>query len=215
MNIFAVDENPAVAASHLPDKLVVKMPTESLQMLTPWLYNTYGVKIEKPDLNGQLALLESERKFYGVKGFAHHPCSKWLYEDPSNVMWLLEHAFGLCEEYWKRYSGKQHGSLYALNKVQDYVYRSTRIGLLNSRDHTPFVQAMPDEYKNPEDPISAYRNYLMGEKGYAEWRYCSPPSWWNSEIHRPIREKYLEEREFKKLQRRNAKHSSAERSLQS
>lgn len=215
MNIFAVDENPFVAAQDLPDKLVVKMPTESLQMLTPWLYNTYGVRVEKPSLKGKSSLPESEKKFYGIKGFAHHPCSKWLYEDEANVLWLLEHAFGLCEEYWSRYNGKQHGTLFALNKIRDYIYNSTDIGKLNSNSHSPFVQAMPEEYKNPKDPVSAYRNYLMGEKGYAEWRYCGPPKWWDSQKHSPVREKYLAEKELKKSLRGNAKHSSATRGLQS
>jgi len=70
MNIFAVHEDPQIAGSSLPDKLVVKMTTESLQLLTPWAFNTFGVKIEKPGLSGQLALLESEKLFYGTKGFA-------------------------------------------------------------------------------------------------------------------------------------------------
>ena len=52
MNIFAVHENPVVAARALPDKLVVKMPTESLQLLTPWIYNNFNIKIEKPDPSG-------------------------------------------------------------------------------------------------------------------------------------------------------------------
>jgi hypothetical protein len=215
VNIFAVDENPFAAAKDLPDKLVVKMPTESIQMLTPWLYNKHGVKIEKPDTDGQFELLEENKRHYGVKGFAHHPCSKWLYQTDENVLWLIEHAFGLCEEYWSRYGGKQHGSLYALNKIREFVYRSANFGKLYSKGHSPFVQAMPDQYKDPTDPVSAYRNYLIGEKGYAEWRYCAPPKWWDTEKHKPVREKYLAEKELKKLQRRNAKHSSTERSLQS
>jgi hypothetical protein len=208
VNIFVVDENPVSSAQDLPDKLVVKMPTESVQMLVPWLFNTYGIKLEKPSLDEN-----AEKKFYGTKGFAHHPCSKWLYEDPANVQWLLEHAFALCEEYWCRYNGKYHGAIYALDKVRSFI--SPNFQSVYSKNHTPFVQAMPDKYKDPENAIAAYRNYLMGEKGYAEWRYCSPPSWWDSNRHQPVREKYLEDKEQKKLLRKNAKHSSAERSLQS
>ena len=117
MNIFAVNNDPILAARDLPDKLVVKMPTESLQLLTPWAFNTHGVKIEKPGPDGQLALLESERQYYGTKGFAHHPCAKWLYESPANVHWLLEHAFGMVDEYWQRYN-KYHGTIHGLNQIQ-------------------------------------------------------------------------------------------------
>lgn len=209
MNIFAVDNDPVAAAKALPDKLTNKMVIESGQMLTPWVFKNFGLKIEKP---GQLKLPESDRKHYGVKGFAHHPCSLWLYDSPSNAHWLLEHAFGLADEYWQRYN-RYHGSLYLLNEVRNIVYKE--FNGFYSQDHTPFVQAMPEEYKIPNDPVQAYRNYLMGAKGYAEWRYCSPPEWWDSEKHKPAREKYLADKERKKLERQNAKHFRAARSLQS
>jgi hypothetical protein len=196
MNIFVVDENPLIAGSQLPDKLIVKMPTESVQLLVPWVFNTYAIRIEKP---GQKELLEPDKKFYGTKGFAHHPCAKWLYESPSNVHWLLEHAFGMVDEYWKRYN-KYHGTLHALNIVRSIVYEN--FNKENSRDHTPFIQAMPEEYKMADNPVQAYRNYLIGAKGYAEWRHCSPPEWWDSEKHKPAREKYLEEQQRKKAERR-------------
>jgi hypothetical protein len=211
MNIFAVDDNPEIAGRSLPDKLVVKMPTESLQLLTPWVYNTFGEKIEKPAPNGQAILPESEKKYYGIKGFAHHPCAKWLYESPSNVHWLLEHAYGMTQEYWERYN-KYHGTLHGLGEIRDIVYRN--FGSARSGDHTPFVQAMPDQYKNPENAVQAYRNYLIGEKGYAEWRHCQPPEWWDFETHKHAREKYLEQKKEKRALRLNAKHPPASRSLQ-
>ena len=196
----------------MPDKLTVKMPTESLTLLTPWVFNTFGIKIEKPDVSGHLNLLESGTLFYGIKGFAHHPCAKWLYESPSNVHWLLEHAFGMADEYWKRYN-KYHGTLYGLNKIRDIVYKN--YNKENSRDHTPFVQAMPEQYKDANNPVQAYRNYLMGEKGYAVWRHGGEPEWWDHENHKPARDRYLAEQELKRLERKNAKHHSAQRSLQS
>ena len=37
---------------------------------------------------------------------------------------------------------------------------------------------MPDEYKN-EDPIVAYRNYVIHEKHYAQWnKNRKQPTWW-------------------------------------
>jgi hypothetical protein len=201
MNIFAVHENPATAGAALPDKLVVKMPTESLQLLTPWAFNVHGVHTRKPDGTN-----------YGTKGFAHHPCAKWLYESPANVHWLLEHAFGMAVEYWLRYD-KYHGVIQGLNQIQTVLYRNH--GNENSKDHTPFVLAMPDQYKDPSNPIQSYRNYLLHEKGYAVWKDSNEPDWWDHEIHRPAREKYLAEQENKRLMRKNAKHSRVQTSLQS
>jgi hypothetical protein len=190
MNIFAVDENPTQAAKDLPDKLVIKLPVESNQMLAPWLFKTQGKFIQRKD--GQN---------YGVKGFAHHPCSLWLYESLSNVKWLLDHALGLCQEYEKRFN-KQHACLKSL--LQVFESTDTEVKEISSSPHTPFALAMPEQYKS-NDAVNSYRNYLMSEKGYCEWNKGEPPLWWNAEKHRPAREIYLAERERKRLLRTNAR----------
>lgn len=177
------------------------MPTESLQLLTPWAFNTHNVYIQKPDGTN-----------YGTKGFAHHPCAKWLYESPANVHWLLEHAFGMADEYWQRYN-KYHGTLHGLNQIRTLVY--TNHNKDYSRDHTEFVQAMPDEFKIPGDPVTAYRNYINGYKGYAEWRYSEKPDWWDETKHEPVRKQYLAEREEKRLKRKNDKYPRVPATLQS
>lgn len=211
MNIFAVNNDPLQAARDLPDKLVVKMPTESLQLLTPWAFNVHGVKIEKPDPDGQLVLLESERRYYGTKGFAHHPCAKWLYESPANVAWLLNHAWEMVREYGRRY-GKVHGTTQGLDQIADLVYWHEPD--LSWSEHTEFVQAMPEEFKVAGDAITAYRNYINGYKGYAEWRHSAKPAWWNEEMHEPVRKQYLAEREAKRVKRQHEKHSRLQTSLQ-
>jgi len=195
VNIFAVNDDPVQSAKDLPDKLVVKMPTESLQMLAPWAFNAHGCFIQKPDGTR-----------YGTKGFAHHPCSKWLYENPSNVSWLLDHAFALCDEYTRRY-GKEHGTVYGLTQIRSLFlehYGDRR----PSSEHTEFVQAMPDEFRVPGDSVQAYRNYINGYKGYAVWNFSEKPDWWDEATHEPVRKQYLAEREAKRMKRQNDKHSS-------
>ena len=194
MNVFAVNDDPRLAARDLPDKLIVKMPTESIQLLTPWAFNTHGVYIQKPDGTN-----------YGIKGFAHHPCAKWLYESPANVAWLLDHAFGMCDEYEKRY-GKQHGVLFGLDQLLN-LWLDLGNSWVYAENHTEFVQAMPDEFKVPGDPVTAYRNYINGYKGYAEWRYSEKPEWWDEAKHEPCRKQYLAEREAKRMKRQHDKHS--------
>jgi hypothetical protein len=193
MNIFAVNNNPQLAAHDLPDKLIVKMPTESVQLLTPWAFNAHNVYIQKPDGTN-----------YGIKGYAHHPCAKWLYESPANVVWLLHHAFEMTEEYTRRY-GKEHGTRYALDQLDELVleyYPRVSWGA-----HTEFVQAMPEEFKIPGDATQAYRNYINGYKGYAVWNYSEKPDWWDESLHEPVRQQYLAEREAKRIKRQNDKHS--------
>jgi hypothetical protein len=202
VNIFAVNNDPALAARDLPDKLVVKMPTESLQLLTPWAFNTHGVKIEKP---GQGELFDSNKKYYGVKGFAHHPCAKWLYESPANVVWLWIHAYEMTKEYQRRY-GREHGVVFALHQLDAVLSKHYDVETIHWSDRTDFPQAMPEEFKIAGDPVTAYRNYINGYKGYAEWNYSEKPDWWDETKHEPVRKKYLAEREEKRLRRKNDKY---------
>lgn len=202
MNIFAVNDNPTLAAKDLPDKLVVKMPTESLQLLTPWVFNTHGYYIQKPDGTN-----------YGIKGFAHHPCSKWLYESPCNVFWLLDHAYAMVDEYAQRY-GKNHGVSYGLEQINAVLEKNYKNGWAKWFDHTEFVQAMPEEFKIDADPVQAYRNYINGYKGYAEWRYSEKPNWWDEAKHEPVRQQYLFDRESKKLARKANVNQRLQASLQ-
>jgi hypothetical protein len=193
MNIFAVNDDPRLAAKDLPDKLIVKMPTESIQLLTPWAFNVHGVYIQKPDGNT-----------YGIKGFAHHPCAKWLYENPANVAWLYHHAVEMSEEYTRRY-GKTHGVTYALEQLAKEIYK--HYPEVNWVNHTEFVQAMPEQFKVFGDPVTAYRNYINGYKGYAVWNYSEKPEWWDEAKHEPVRKQYLQEREAKRMKRQHDKHS--------
>lgn len=195
MNIFAVHAHPGVAARSLPDKLVVKMPTESLQLLTPWAFHAHGLITFKPDGTQ-----------YSTKGYAHHPCMKWQYESPSNVAWLLRHAIAMCDEYTERY-GKEHGALHGLNQVLKMFVEQYSANVFWV-DHTPFVLAMPEQYKDTENPIQSYRNYLLNEKGYAVWKHNNQPDWWCHDTHRPARERYLAEREAKRITRANVKHQT-------
>jgi hypothetical protein len=201
VNIFAVNNDPRLAARDLPDKLVVKMPTESIQLLTPWAFNAHGLYIQKPD-----------GTTYGTKGFSHHPCAKWLYESPANVSWLYHHAYEMAEEYTRRY-GKQHGVWYALEQLADLIH--WHYPDVNWVDHTEFVQAMPEDFKVPGNGVAAYRSYINGYKGYAEWRYSEKPDWWDEATHEPIRKQYLAEREAKRMKRQHDKHSRVQTALQS
>ena len=73
MNIFAVDEDPSLAAYQLPDKHIVKMPLECCQMISivysDW-YHRYGPVFNKDG-----------RPYNTKKGaFRNHPCTKWVAE---------------------------------------------------------------------------------------------------------------------------------------
>jgi hypothetical protein len=152
MNIFVLDENPAVCAEYHCDKHVVKMVLETAQLLSnvaPGALYMY----KQTHLN--------------------HPCSKWARESYGNFVWLYELGIALASEYTFRY-GKEHKSLEVIRLAKTLV----QVGDFNTQIRTPFAQAMPDQYRNYEDAVEAYRNYYRGEKKvFAKYTKRSIPSW--------------------------------------
>jgi hypothetical protein len=149
MNIFVVNRDPVKAAKDLCDKHVVKMILETAQMLCS-AHN--GTAPYKPT-------------------HVKHPCTIWASVSMDNYEWLLSHGLALCEEYTRRY-GKRHKTHDVLEWLDANRPPLSRNGL------TPFAQAMPDEFKDP-DPVEAYRKYYIGaKKTIAVWNHSSKPSWW-------------------------------------
>jgi len=160
MNIFAVESCPVKSAQSLPDKLIVKMPLESAQMLS----TAHRV------LSG-----DSYCNSKGMYKTAHlnHPCSIWVRKSSDNYEWLYRHFVSLSMEFEKRYK-KQHKSFIDhKDNLAILPYGIQHHGL------TKFAQAMPDIYKN-QNHIKAYRDYMINEKHYAKWeKGTSKPIWWN------------------------------------
>lgn len=150
MNIFVVNLSPIEAARSLCNAHVVKMTLESAQILSTVLHS-HGLQCPyKPT-------------------HRHHPCVKWAAESRGNYSWLFQHFSALLEEYSYRW-GKHHACGRFLS-----VLEAPLLGEETSM--TPFVQCMPQEYKDP-DPIKAYRAYYLGEKmGFSKWTRREPPTW--------------------------------------
>ena len=150
MNIFAIDKSPQQSALWHVDKHVVKQILESAQLLCS-VYHMNG--IEAP---------------YKLS-HKNHPCSIWVRTSKQNFQWLLGLAYGLSREYTSRY-GKTHKSLDVIRWCEDNKNRlEFPMNVL-----TPFVLAMPDEYK-VEDPIQSYRNYYkFGKSHLHQWKQNKP-----------------------------------------
>ena len=152
MNIFVLDEDPVVAAQSLCDKHVVKMVLESAQLLC----NAHWYK-------GCTAPYRATHM--------QHPCTKWVVASINNYRWLVAHALALSDEYTFRY-GKQHRSASIIKMCERNEPK------LENTWRRPFVQCMPDEYKQT-DAVLAYRLYYTKEKAkIARWTRREPPSWW-------------------------------------
>ena len=156
MNIFVLDKNPIHAATVLCDKHIVKMIVESAQMLC----NVFPQE-----------LVPYKRTHY------NHPCSKWVRKSRENFFWLFVYSLTLCNEYSIRYN-KTHKSREIIYLCYDLFSKNKQeIPFIHDKQ-TPFVQAMPEEYKT-EDAVQAYRTYYIKDKSrFAKWKLNNVPEWY-------------------------------------
>tara|TARA_R110002050_G_scaffold75215_2_gene161327 strand:+ start:9313 stop:9876 length:564 start_codon:yes stop_codon:yes gene_type:complete len=155
MNIFVLSECPKQSAKWMLDKHVVKMPTESMQMLSTILTN---LNIDAPYKPVML----------------NHPCTIWARESKHNFLWLMEHTMALCKEYTVRY-GRKHKVEETYNEYEDKLYNASL--LLPDIGLTEFAQAMPDECKR-ETITKSYQTYYLEKKWeFATWK-TKEPIWW-------------------------------------
>lgn len=158
MNIFVLHRDPKIAAIHACDQHVVKMVTETAQILST-VCHAHG------------APAPYRRTHVG------HPCVRWAGMSRENYRWLWRHGMALAREYTHRY-GKRHKAELALLELQippERVPTGTR---------TPFEQCMPKEYQVPGDAVTAYRRFYTGDKSrFARWsRVRKPPRWYTEGV---------------------------------
>jgi|TARA_R100000149_G_C5864127_1_gene129280 hypothetical protein len=180
MNIFALSKCPVESAQQMLDKHVVKMPTETCQMLhTNLLFTMFkGVYGFEPSLR-ELKIFHEQTKSNLMKpAMLNHPSTIWARESLHNTKWLYEHGLALCEEFTFRYE-KTHGS------EQRILDMDINLKDAFSSKASPVKIAMLDKYRieNTFDDewefvIQSYRHYyLEGKWRFAEWRKNRRPNW--------------------------------------
>ena len=185
MNIFALSRSPQESARQMLDKHIVKMPTETCQMLhTNIVYmqyvHTYGKEPQLKDLKAFHQEIGSELM---KPAMLNHPSTIWARQSLDNFDWLLYHGVSLCGEYTHRYE-KEHGTQKRI--VDCGLYREFIKNHNYPLDElTPVSIAMDDMYRieNTFDDewdfvIESYRHYyLEGKWRFAEWRKDRRPEW--------------------------------------
>lgn len=165
MNIFATSPCPRASALTLADRHVVKMTTETAQILSTALAR-YLTEQAYADLRADRGLYKPTHR--------SHPCTLWAGDTRDNFDWTVRHGRALAAEYSRRY-GKTIKSLAVIEAAAEYR-TSVPAGCL-----TPFAQAMPDIHRDP-DPHVAYRQYLRAK--YNDWRAAGRPPRWRAGIAR-------------------------------
>ena len=171
MNIFVTHPHPTQSAMNLPDKHVVKMPLETVQMLSviysPWYYDT-----------GVLHRANGEPYKTERGAFRNHPCTIWAAANKYNLAWLIYHGFALCDEYEYRFD-KVHACykpMIEAELIYESMYKDATI-YEAWVGHTEFTRAMPEHIKfdTSISSITAYKIYL-NTKGWVSSNYLRKPS---------------------------------------
>lgn len=155
MNIFILDKNIEKCARYHADQHVVKMILEGTQMLC--------------------TVLNQNDIFTPYKStHIKHPCALWTGESLSNWHWLYRLTLQLNKEFLYRYrKTDDHASAVVAKKLP--------FPPIKDKGLTEFIQAMPDIYRVPDDPVQAYRNYYIGEKsGFVKWTRRRTPKWFKA-----------------------------------
>lgn len=159
MNIFVLHEDPRIAAQMACDQHVVKMPTETAQMLS----------IVWQDQPVRPHLVYAPTKLH-VK----HPCTLWIGASTGNYAWAVEHGIALCEEHGYRYPDNPVHAAWAVIDALRQPPASVPSG-----PRSAFARVVPPDCLRP-DAIDAYRAaYTFHKSKFARWLHRrSPPYWW-------------------------------------
>ncbi|HHS49857.1 MAG TPA: hypothetical protein ENN07_01945 [candidate division Zixibacteria bacterium] len=154
MNIFVLDEDPRQSAQYHCDRHVIKMILESAQILcTAAIARGFDAPY-KPT-------------------HAKHPCVIWAGESFSNFRWLFVLGLALEAEHKFRWGEDRH------HRSGDVIRALAHVEF-EDIGRTPFVQAMPEQYRVPGDAVMAYRQYYNAEKAsFARWTRRPAPPWFN------------------------------------
>jgi hypothetical protein len=138
MNIFVLDYDIDKCAEYHCDRHIVKMITETAQILSSVYYFT-----------------DEEYKAPYKLTHINHPCCVWARESLSNWVWLRDLGIALYNEYKYRYNDKMH-------KAGEVILTLEKPSIPDN-GLTKQPQVMP-EYCRRMDVVEAYRNYYIQEK---------------------------------------------------
>jgi hypothetical protein len=152
MQIYYLDNDPRLAAQYHPNKLVVKMITESLQILSTvcYIHNQPELAVYK-------------------KTHENHPSVVWASESIDNYLWLYDLTHWLYEEYKLRY-GKTH--------LAGEKFEQLGIPYIKQEGLTPIRYGFKDPTYQLENRVEGYRKYLCEAKSHImQYSVREKPEW--------------------------------------
>jgi hypothetical protein len=163
MNLFILDADPKMSAKYHTDRHIVKMPTETAQMVS-FIYH------DKELWNKQLPDF--------IMGFSKthykHPCSIWMRESLSNFKYACQLGLELYNEYQYRYQKPDKHQ----RAKQIFSFALGNLPQIADKGLTPFALAMDKIFINFSCPIENYREYYRNGKSHLHnWKNREIPTW--------------------------------------
>lgn len=160
MNLFNLSENFEESAIYHVDRHVVKMPTETSQILIDAILTFSDVR---PPLTKSGSLFKKLSKSQH-----QHPCAIFC-RTSIGFNYCINYLNALCKEYNYRYK-KRH---FCENYLEFAIKNKPNLPELE----IDFPLAMP-EYCRTKDPILSYRLYYNLEKRHLfNWKMRNVPFW--------------------------------------
>ena len=153
--------NPVECASMMMDKHVVKIILEAVQMLCT------AKRLLDPDDPICEKLYKMCHK--------NHPVTIWVRSSLENYIWTLDLIDAMHAEWQYRYD---HNKIHKSYEVA-ILLRENPPRNFDKKGLTPFAKAMPEIYKQIEDPVEAYKKYYLSEekRKIATWKKRVKPDW--------------------------------------
>lgn len=162
--IYFLDKDPKLSAKYLMDKHISCMLGSCCTVLCTILHNN-DIEVPQKILKGNNTIVQ------------------WASISKSNFEWLRDYGIALLEEFYIRY-GTQHKTTIDLQNI--HTPDLPKISL------TEFPQMILDRYKIDGNPVEAYRNYYVNEKGKVSGYKNELPYWFLDKLDESHRTLYMD-----------------------
>jgi len=161
MNLFILDKNPKISAKYHVDKHIVKMPTETAQMISFIYHDKTFWNAEIPEF-----IMDFSKTHY------KHPCSIWIRESLSNFLYACQLGKELYLEYQYRYNNPDKHK----RAIQIFDFALQNPPKIEDKGLTKFAMAMDEQYIKFSCPILNYQEYYrQGKKHLHYWKNRATP----------------------------------------
>lgn len=161
MNIFVLDQDPALCARYHNDRHVSRMILDCAQLLSTAHLMLDGRRVAEK----RVPIVERPH-------FVNHPCARWVRQCRANYFWTVQLMVSLGAQYAMR-----TGKINELDKFSE-KYMAAWPYNITLDEQTEFACVVPVQCER-RTVVDSYRAYYFEEKqDQAVWTMVGAPDWW-------------------------------------